>query len=174
VISLAIGQGELLTTPIQMANMTAAIANRGHWFIPHVAKDIENDTIPSRFAEPHYVGIDSVHFDPVIDGMELAIWGGEGSTARIAQIPGIRICGKTGTAENPHGDDHSIFIAFAPKENPQIAVATYVENGSFGSTYAAPISSLIIEKYLNGEIHRTRKWIEQRMLKADLINESND
>ncbi|MBZ4675912.1 MAG: mrdA [Anaerophaga sp.] len=174
VISLAIGQGELLTTPIQMANMTAAIANRGHWYTPHVAKEIENDTIPSRFAEPHYVGIDSAHFDPVIDGMELAIWGGKGSTARIAQIPGIRICGKTGTAENPHGDDHSIFIAFAPKDNPQIAVATYVENGSFGSTYGAPISSLIIEKYLNGEIHRTRRWIEQRMLEADLINESND
>lgn len=176
VISLAIGQGELLTTPIQMANMTAAIANRGHWYIPHVAREIENDTIPSKFKEPHYVGVDSANFIPVVDGMEQAIWGGAGSTARIAQIPGITICGKTGTAENPHGDDHSIFIAFAPKDNPQIAVATYVENGSFGSTYGAPISSLIIEKYLNKEIHRTRKWIEQRMLDADLINkdESND
>ncbi|WP_305066833.1 penicillin-binding transpeptidase domain-containing protein [Marinilabilia salmonicolor] len=108
--------------------------------------------------------------------MEQAIWGGAGSTARIAQIPGVTICGKTGTAENPHGDDHSIFIAFAPKDNPKIAVATYVENGTFGATYGAPISSLIIEKYLNKEIHRTRKWIEQRMLDADLINEdeSND
>ncbi|PWE01125.1 penicillin-binding protein 2 [Marinilabilia rubra] len=174
VISLAIGQGELLTTPIQMANMAAAIANKGHWYIPHVAKKIENDTIPSKYKQANYVGIDSVFFKPVIEGMEQAVWGGAGSTARIAQIPGITICGKTGTAENPHGDDHSIFIAFAPKENPQIAVATYVENGTYGSTYGAPISSLIIEKYLNGEIHRTRKWIEQRMLDADLIHESND
>ncbi len=176
VISLAIGQGELLTTPIQMANMAAAIANRGHWKIPHVAKEIDNDTIPSKFKESHWVGVDTTHFTPVIDGMEQAVWGGAGSTARIAQIPGVTICGKTGTAQNPHGDDHSIFIAFAPRDNPKIAIATYVENGSFGSTYGAPISSLMIEKYLNNEIHRTRKWIEQRMLDADLINkdESND
>ncbi len=176
VVSLSIGQGELLTTPIQMANMTAAIANRGYWKIPHIAKEIDNDTIPSKFKESHWVGIDSTHFEPVIEGMEQTIWGGEGSTARIAQIPGITICGKTGTAENPHGDDHSIFIAFAPKDDPQIAIAAYVENGTFGSTYGAPISSLMIEKYLNNEIHQSRKWLEQRMLDADLINkdESND
>ncbi len=174
VISLAIGQGELLTTPLQMANMTAAIANRGHWLVPHIIRDIRAQRIPSRFKEHHQVGIDSSHFEPVIEGMELAIWGGAGSTARIAQIPDISICGKTGTAENPHGDDHSIFIAFAPKENPQIAVATYVEIGSFGSTYGAPISSLIIEKYLTNKIHSSRKWIENRMLDADLIHESND
>lgn len=174
VISLAIGQGELLTTPIQMANMTAAIANRGYWQVPHVVKEIQDNQIPSRFKEPHSVEIDSAHFEPIIEGMELAVWGAEHSTARIAQIPDITICGKTGTAENPHGDDHSIFIAFAPKDDPKIAVATYVENGTFGSTYAAPISSLIIEMYLKGEIDRRRKWIEQRMLDADLINESND
>ncbi|MGQ1890119.1 penicillin-binding protein 2 [Thermophagus sp. OGC60D27] len=174
VVSLAIGQGELLTTPLQMANMTAAIANRGFWFIPHVAKEIDNDTIPSRFLEPHFVNIDSTYFEPVIKGMELAIWGGEGSTARIAQIPGISICGKTGTAQNPHGDDHSIFIAFAPKDNPQIAVAVYVENGSFGSTYGAPIASLVIEKYLRRKIHNNRKWIEKRMIEADLIHERNN
>jgi penicillin-binding protein 2 len=178
VISLAIGQGELLTTPIQMANMTSAIANRGHWKTPHVIREITNDTIPSRFEETHFIGIDTAHVNTVIEGMELAVWGGSGSTTRIAQIPGITICGKTGTAENPHGDDHSIFIAFAPKDNPQIAVATFVENGTYGSTYGAPISSLIIEKYLNHEIHRSRKWIEQRMLNADLIhqddNESNN
>ncbi len=174
VISLAIGQGELLTTPIQMANMTAAIANRGHWLVPHVIKEVENDTIPSRFGEPHDVGIAPEFFTPVVDGMELAIWGGAGSTARIAQIPGVSISGKTGTAENPHGKDHSIFIAFAPKENPQIAVATLVENGTFGSTYGAPISSLIIEYYLNRKIDRSRKWIEQRMLDADLIHEKQN
>jgi penicillin-binding protein 2 len=174
VISLAIGQGELLTTPLQMANMAAAIANKGYWYVPHVAKEIENATIPSKYNEPHLVGIDSAYFRPVIDGMEKAIWGGAGSTAGIAQIPGIAICGKTGTAQNPHGDDHSIFIAFAPKDDPKIAVATYVENGSFGARYGAPISSLIIEQYLNGNIHRSRKWIEKRMLDADLIHESND
>jgi penicillin-binding protein 2 len=179
VISMAIGQGEVLTTPIQMANMTAAIANRGHWYTPHVIKNIENDTIPSKFKQMHPIRIDSTHFGPVIEGMEQAIWGGRGSTARIAQIPGISICGKTGTAENPHGEDHSIFIAFAPKENPQIAVATYVENGGYGSRYGAPISSLVIEKYLKGLIDPSRKWIENRMLDADLIpgeedNESND
>jgi penicillin-binding protein 2 len=157
-----------------MANMAAAIANKGHWYVPHVTKEIEHDTISSKYNEPHFVGIDSTFFRPVIDGMERAIWGGAGSTAGIAQIPGITICGKTGTAQNPHGDDHSIFIAFAPKDDPKIAVATYVENGSFGARYGAPISSLIIEKYLNGDIHRSRKWIEKRMLDADLIHESNN
>lgn len=174
VISLSIGQGELLTTPIQMANMTAAIANKGHYFTPHVLKAVENDTIPSRFKLVHTTGIDSVHFNPVIDGMEKAVWGEAGSTARIAQIPGIRICGKTGTAENPHGEDHSIFVAFAPKENPQIAIAVYVENGGFGATYAAPIASLLIEKYLNKEIHPSRKWLETRMAEEDLINDEKE
>ncbi|MFO8000267.1 MAG: penicillin-binding protein 2 [Marinilabilia sp.] len=174
VISLAIGQGEILTTPLQMANMTAAIANRGHWHVPHVVRDIEDGSLPPRLKEPNHTGIDSVYFEPVVEGMEQAIWGGEGSTARIAQIPGITICGKTGTAENPHGDDHSIFIAFAPKDDPQIAIATYVENGTFGSTYGAPIASLMVEEYLNGEIDRSRKWIEERMLDANLLPKSDE
>ena len=106
--------------------------------------------------------------------MEKAIWGGKGSTARIAQIPGISICGKTGTAENPHGEDHSIFIAFAPKDDPKIAIATFVENGGFGSRYGAPISSLMIEKYLNGNIDRSRQWLENRMLDANLIQEEEE
>ncbi|MFW6267637.1 MAG: penicillin-binding transpeptidase domain-containing protein, partial [Marinilabiliaceae bacterium] len=109
------------------------------------------------------------HFEPVIEGMEKAIWGGEGSTARIAQIPGITICGKTGTAENPHGDDHSIFIAFAPKDDPKIAIAAYVENGGFGSKYGAPVASLMIEKFLNGNIDQSRQWLENRILDANLI-----
>ncbi len=171
VISLAIGQGELLTTPLQLANMTAAIANRGYWFVPHVIKEVESDTIPSRFKEKKSVEIDDQYFLPVLEGMEQAVWGNEGSTARIARIPGISICGKTGTAQNPHGEDHSNFIAFAPKDHPKIVVATIVENGSFGATYGAPISSLIIEYYLNRKIAPERKWIEQRMLDADLIHE---
>ncbi|TCO10746.1 penicillin-binding protein 2 [Natronoflexus pectinivorans] len=174
VLSLGIGQGEILTTPIQMANMTAAIANRGHYFTPHVIKEIENDTIPSRFRVPHYTGIDSVHFEPVIDGMEESVWSDVGATARIARIPGISISGKTGTAQNPHGENHSIFVAFAPKDDPKIAIAVYVENAGYGSTYAAPIASLMVEKYLNRAIHPSRGWIETRMMNASFINESTE
>jgi penicillin-binding protein 2 len=172
VISLAIGQGELLTTPIQMANMTAAIANRGKFYTPHIIKTIENDTIPSKFSILHNTGIDTTHFTPILDGMEMAIWGKEGSTARIAQIPDINICGKTGTAQNPHGEDHSVFVAFAPKDNPKIAIAVYVENGGFGATWAAPIASLMVEKYLKRTIDPSRQWIEKRMLEGDLIHGS--
>ncbi|ASB48848.1 penicillin-binding protein 2 [Alkalitalea saponilacus] len=174
VLSLGIGQGEILTTPIQMANMTAAIANRGHYFTPHVIKEIENDTIPSRFKVPHHTGIDSVHFGPVIDGMEESVWSDVGATARIARIPGISISGKTGTAQNPHGENHSIFVAFAPKDDPKIAIAVYVENAGYGSTYAAPIASLMVEKYLNRAIHSSRGWIETRMMNANFINESTE
>ncbi len=173
VLSLSIGQGELLTTPIQMANMTAAIANKGYFFTPHILKSVKNDTIPTRFKTIHNTGIDSINFAPVIKGMELAIWGEYGTTARIARIPDISICGKTGTAQNPHGKDHSIFVAFAPKENPKIAIAVYVENSGFGATYAAPIASLLIEKYLKREIHPSRKWLETRMAEINLINENN-
>ncbi len=169
VVSLAIGQGELLTTPLQMANMTASIANKGYYYTPHIIKEIENDTIPSRFKSVHQTGVDSVYFNPVMDGMEMAIWSDEG-TAGLARVPDLTICGKTGTAENPHGDDHSVFIAFAPKEDPQIAIAVYVENGGFGSTWAAPIASLMVEKYLKKEIHSSRLWIEKRMLEGDLIH----
>lgn len=170
-ISLAIGQGELGITPIQMANMTASIANRGYFFTPHVIKRIGNDeSINSRFQEKHVTDIDSINFIPIIEGMDLAINGppGSGSTARSALLQGIIICGKTGTAENPHGEDHSIFVAFAPKEDPRIALAVYIENGGFGSTYAAPLASLLIEKYLTDTI--TRPWIEDRILNTDLIH----
>lgn len=174
-ISLAIGQGELGITPIQMANMTAAIANRGYYYTPHVIKRIDNgEPIDPRFREKHVTGIDSINFIPIIDGMDLAINGepGSGSTARSAFLQGITICGKTGTAENPHGEDHSIFVAFAPKENPRIALAVYVENGGFGSTYAAPLASLLIEKYLTDTI--TRPWMEDRILNTDLIHLEKD
>ena len=169
VVSLAIGQGELLTTPIQMASMTAAIANRGYFYTPHIIKKIENDTIPSRFKQIKQTGIDTTHFTPIIDGMEMVIWHDEG-TAWRARVPDLTICGKTGTAENPHGEDHSVFIAFAPKEDPQIAIAVYVEHGGYGSTWAAPIASLIVEKYLNKDIHPSRRWFEKNMLEGDLIH----
>lgn len=170
VISLAIGQGELLITPLQMANMTATIANKGYYYIPHLAKEIDGETsIDEKFSEPQYTTIDSSCFSPIIDGMELAVNGQKGSTARIARMQDIVICGKTGTAENPHGADHSIFVAFAPKDNPQIAIAAYVENEGFGSTWAAPIASLMIEKYLKQEIRR--KWLEQYVLKGNTKKE---
>lgn len=163
--SMAIGQGELLITPIQMANMTATIANRGYYLTPHLVKDIEGeDQIDGAYLERHYTTIDTAHYRPVVEGMDLVVNGapGSGSTARIARIADIKVCGKTGTAENPHGNDHSIFIAFAPKEDPKIAIAVYVENQGFGTTYAAPIASLMIEKYLTREVNRT--WFENWVL----------
>jgi len=162
--SLAIGQGELLVTPIQMANMTATIANRGYYITPHLVREIEGEeTINDAYQGKHFTTIDSSNYTPIVDGMDLVINGGAGSTARNARIDGITVCGKTGTAENPHGNDHSIFIAFAPKENPKIAIAVYVENQGFGTTYAAPIASLMIEKYLNREVKRTwyENWVMQ-------------
>ena len=162
--SLAIGQGELLVTPIQMANMTATIANRGYYVKPHLVKEIEGvENIDEGYLDKHFTSVDSSFYRPVVDGMDLVGNGGPGSTARNARIEGITVCGKTGTAENPHGNDHSIFIAFAPKEDPKIAIAVYVENQGFGTTYAAPIASLMIEKYLTGEVKRTwyENWVMQ-------------
>ena len=175
VLSLAIGQGELGITPLQMANMTATIANHGYYFTPHIVKEIEGETvIDERFYSKHFTTIDSVYFPIIIDGMDKAVNDslGSGSTARIARISDIIVCGKTGTAENPHGEDHSIFVAFAPKDNPKIALSVYVENGGFGATYAAPIASLMIEKYLKREI--SRKWHENYILETDLIHNEKE
>jgi penicillin-binding protein 2 len=167
IISLAIGQGEIGTTPLQMANMTAAIANRGYYYSPHVVKKIgDSPDIDSRFTLKHKIDIDSVNFEYIINGMEQAVNGGGGATATIAALKDIVVCGKTGTAQNTHGKDHSVFIAFAPKDNPKIAIAVYVENAGFGATYAAPVASLIIEKYLKGKI--TNTGLEQYILNLDL------
>lgn len=171
--SLGIGQGELLLTNIQMANLAAIIANRGYYYTPHLVKErrSEDGTIHKIkiFSEPHQIGIDKAYYSPVIDGMELAVRSG---TAVGAAVWGIDICGKTGTAENNQGSkkDHSIFFAFAPKDDPKIAIAVYVENAGFGGTYAAPIASLVIEKYLRGEISPERKWLERRMLNSVLLD----
>jgi len=171
VISLAIGQGEIGTTPLQMANMTAAIANRGYYFTPHIVKSIGNEQrIDKRFTMKHQISIDSANFEEIVLGMEAAVNGGAGATARIAAMEDIIVCGKTGTAQNPHGEDHSVFIAFAPKDKPVIAIAVYVENSGFGATYAAPVASLMIEKYIKREIGESSKWKEQRMLELNLIN----
>ncbi|MBO7255132.1 MAG: penicillin-binding protein 2 [Paludibacteraceae bacterium] len=161
-VSLSIGQGEVTATPIQIANLAATIANKGYWYTPHFLKSAESaDTIFSF--EKHIVGIEEQYFDPIIKGMEMAVNATDGGTARVARIDSIVVCGKTGTAQNPHGEDHSIFMAFAPKENPRIAIAVLVENAGFGATWAAPIASLMIEKYLKGEIAPERKFLETRI-----------
>lgn len=170
--SLGIGQGELLMTNLQMANLAAAIANRGYYITPHLVRairgqDSQQGHPPFKF-QKHLTGIDARHFEPVINGMEKVVIAG---TARNAFIRDIPICGKTGTAENNQGsgEDHSIFFAFAPKENPKIAIAVYIENGGWGGSYASPIASLLIEKYIHGKISPEREYLEKRMLDANLL-----
>ena len=172
VISLSIGQGEIGTTPLHMANLCATIANRGFYYIPHIVKDSDNVSIDPKYKEKRYTMVDTTHFPKVVGGMYRAVNSGFGSggTASIAAVDGLEICLKTGTAQNPHGSDHSVFICFAPKDNPKIAVAAYVENGGFGATYAAPIASLLTEMYLNKEISEERKYLEERMLNSNLMD----
>jgi len=150
VVSLAIGQGELLATPLQLANIECTIANHGFYYKPHLIKSIgDKDIIKTEYKVKNYVGVDSQYFEPVINGMQSVV---ERGTAIRSQIPGIIMCGKTGTAQNPHGEDHSVFVAFAPRENPKIAIAVIVENSGEGSKWAAPIASFIVEKYLTDSI----------------------
>lgn len=148
VISIAIGQGEVTATPLQIANLGATIANRGYFVTPHVVKEIEGEPMDSVFSEKRYTKVDKSHYDEVAQGMRMAVLGG---TCRTANMPDIEICGKTGTAQN-HGKDHSAFMGFAPLNNPKIAVAVYVENGGWGATYGVPIGKLIIEKYIKGKL----------------------
>ena len=166
IISVAIGQGEILATPLQIANLCATIANRGWFITPHVVKEIQDTVIAEEYRTPRYPTIDAKYFDDVAEGMRMAVTGG---TCRMANLPGIEVCGKTGTAQNPHGRDHSAFIGFAPYHDPKIAVCVYVENAGFGATYGVPIGSLVIEKYLNDSISPSRKYIEQNMLNANTI-----
>ncbi len=152
-ISLSIGQGELGVTPLQMTNFISTVANRGYYYIPHVVKAIEGEAgIDPRFYEKHHSKIDPQHFDPIIEGMYRAVH--NGGTARGAYVEGLDICGKTGTAQNPQGTDHSTVACFAPRNDPKIAVTVYIEHGSWGATVAVPIARLIIEQYLNGELSR--------------------
>ena len=160
VISLSIGQGELGCTPLQMANFAAILANRGYYYIPHIVKRIEGrDSIDRRFYEKQYTMIDPKHFEPIVEGM----WRGVnvGGTSTVARLDGWDVCGKTGTAQNPQGRDHSTFLSFAPKDNPRIAISVYVENGGFGATIALPIASLVEEYYLTDTI--TRPWLVDRV-----------
>jgi penicillin-binding protein 2 len=169
VISLSIGQGEILATPMHLANLCATVANRGYYYIPHIIKASEGVEIDPKYYEKQYTKVSLEHFPKVIKGMWRAVnsGAGMGGTAWVAHIDGLDVCGKTGTAQNPRGADNSVFICFAPMDNPKIAIAAYVENGGFGATYAAPMASLMVEKYLNGEVKRTD--LEKRMKEANLM-----
>lgn len=164
IISIAIGQGEILATPVQLANLVAIIANKGYYYTPHIVKAIgHKDSLNTRFLEKHYVDVEEKYFFPIIEGMEKAATAG---TVRSAAVPGIRIGGKTGTAQNPHGKDHSILVCYAPIDQPKIAISVIVENAGFGATWAGPIASLMIEKYLNDSIER--KDLESRIINSIL------
>lgn len=174
IISNAIGQGEILTSPIQLANMMATVANRGYYYTPHIVKKIKDQKLDKKFTTRHYTTIDKQYFEPVIQGLEDVYNHG---TASGFRVEGIKICGKTGTAENKirvggktyQLKDHSIFVAFAPRDNPKIAIAVFIENSGYGATWAGPIATLMIEKYINGKISRTD--LEERMLKGSLAPE---
>ena len=150
VISLGIGQGELLATPLQLANIEATIANRGFYYKPHLIKSIgDRQVIKTEYTVKNYVGVDGQYFEPVINGMQAVV---DRGTAAASKIPGIVMCGKTGTADNSHGNPHSVFVAFAPRDNPKIAIAVVVENAGQGASWAAPIASFMVEKYLRDSI----------------------
>lgn len=166
IISIAIGQGEVLATPLQIANLASTIANRGWFYTPHVVKALSDTVIDVKYRTKHKPSIKKEYYENVAEGMRMAVLGG---TCRTANLPGLEVCGKTGTAQNPHGRDHSVFMGFAPYQNPKIAVAVYVENAGFGATFGVPIGSLIIEKYLNGQIAPGRKGLEERMLNSNTI-----
>jgi penicillin-binding protein 2 len=167
IYSVSIGQGEVLVAPLQMANLAAIFANKGWYYDPHVVRAVGHpDSLQGKYLTKHKTGVDPKWYDPIQEGMRRVVEE-PGGTARSARIDGITVCGKTGTAENPHGQDHAVFVCFAPMEDPKIAMAVYVENSGFGGTWAAPIASLLMEQYLTDTIKRPE--VMKRMLEADLI-----
>lgn len=172
IVSLSIGQGELLLTPLQMANIATVIANRGYYYTPHVVKAVdEQPDIPARFKEKHETGISDYNFDIVRSAMREVY---ERGTARGSQIPELTTCGKTGTVQNPHGENHSMFIAFAPFDDPKIAISVVVENSGYGSTWAAPIASLMMEKYMFPDSTTKRQDLYERMINGNLMIQDDD
>lgn len=149
IISISIGQGEVNLTPLQIANLGATIANRGYYITPHIVKEVQGESLDSAFTERHYTMVERKHYETVVQGMRAAVTGG---TCRTAFTPLYEVCGKTGTAQNPHGQDHSVFMGFAPMDNPRIAICVYVENGYWGATYGVPIGALMMEQYLQGSL----------------------
>ena len=148
ILSIAIGQGEIMATPLQIANLSATIANRGYYITPHVVKQIRDVGIPKEYTEKHQPSINREYYENVVTGMRMAVTGG---TCKNANLPGLEVCGKTGTVQNPHGQDHSVFMGFAPKDDPKIAICVYVENAGFGAQVAVPLGSRIFERYLLGK-----------------------
>ncbi|MDL2299816.1 penicillin-binding protein 2, partial [Bacteroides sp. OttesenSCG-928-E20] len=170
IISTAIGQGEVTLTPLQIANLCATIANRGHFITPHIVKEVEDHELDSLYRTPRYTMVDSKYYDYVVEGMRGAVIGSPyGATCRRANIPGLEICGKTGTAQNK-GKDHSVFMGFAPMDNPQIAICVYVENGGFGATYGVPIGALLIEQYLKGKVAPERQYLIDQISNTSIIS----
>jgi penicillin-binding protein 2 len=169
ILSLGIGQGELELTTLQMANLAAILANRGHYYKPHLLRSINGDklAIPTKYLEQQQVRINTKHFEPVINGMEKVISQG---TATSAYVAGLDVCGKTGTSQNQRRVSHSVFFGFAPKVNPKIAIAVYVENAGSGGAVAAPIGGLIIEKYINKDIAENRIWLQDEMINRNLLD----
>lgn len=163
IISIAIGQGEILATPLQICNLSATIANRGYFITPHVVKEIQDTPLDTLYTKKRYTTIDKSHYDLTVEGMRMAVVGG---TCRGAALPGIEVCGKTGTVENPAGKDHSAFMGFAPMDKPQVAISVFVENAGFGATYAVPIGKLMLEKYLTGTISDASKYTEEYITNA--------
>lgn len=149
VISISIGQGEVNLTPLQIANLGATIANRGWYIVPHVVKEVQGMPLDTTYTKKHYTKVERKHYETVVEGMRKAVLGG---TCRVANTSFYEVCGKTGTAQNPHGQDHSVFLGFAPRENPKIAICVYVENGTWGATYGVPIGALMMEQYINGKL----------------------
>ncbi|MEL7144944.1 MAG: penicillin-binding transpeptidase domain-containing protein [Bacteroidota bacterium] len=165
IASLSIGQGELTVTPLQMANLGALLANRGYYYSPHIIKSVGQEReIPEKYLRKNFVEVDSIHFEPVLEGMAMVVKSGSGTRA---YMPDIAVCGKTSTVQNSFGEDHSGFMGFAPKDSPQIAIAAYVENASWGGRAAASTASLVMEKYIRG--HITRKWLEDYVLKGEFV-----
>lgn len=167
IISISIGQGEILTTPLQIANLGATIANRGYFYTPHVVSNIKNGTLEPQFTTRRETGIDREHYELTVKGMADAVT--IGTCRGINLEPLVEVCGKTGTSENPHGDDHSMFMGFAPKDNPEVAIAVVVENGRYGATNAVPIARLMLQKYFAGEIPESDKWLEQTIINREIL-----
>ena len=173
IISISIGQGEILATPLQIANLAATIANRGHYYVPHVIHSIQDTIVPDTFRIQQRTLIDRKWYDWIVEGMRQAAVNGTVRRTGNMDPEGIELCGKTGTAQNPHGKDHSVFMGFAPKDDPQIAICCFVENGGFGATFGVPIGTLVIEKYLNGVISDRRRYLEDNMLNSSTLGNMN-
>ena len=168
VISISIGQGEVNLTPLQIANMSATIANRGYYITPHVVREVQGEPLDTLYTKKHYTMVSPHHYETIVEGMRRAVTGG---TCSSANTPDYEVCGKTGTAQN-RGHDHSVFMGFAPKDKPQIAVAVYVENGGWGATYGVPLGALIMEQYINGRLspaseEKAKKFEERTIFYGD-------